>query len=302
MKDEILNLVNLKYFCDAIRLGSLSSAAKANFVTQSAISQGISKLEKHLRISLLAHHPNRLRLTSQGLSVFNDGVGLLKKVGQFQEGLLQNDSALMGNLEFACTHSFSLAVIPSYLKRFREEYPEVKVNLHLGQNENISQMVKNGTVDFGILPLEICHNQHCQLFEENTVRFEKRTIYCGSFQLYTSSKITQTEQKNLGFILSPTQNKETILLSEAYFKKYNQTLGTVLEVGSWEIIANLAAEGMGIGYFPDYIARKMGPILQLCELGIETQEYRISAISPSGMKLRKSSEIFLSYFEAERYG
>lgn len=40
-----LNLTYLKYFFDAVELGSLTASAKANFVTQSAISQGIIKLE-----------------------------------------------------------------------------------------------------------------------------------------------------------------------------------------------------------------------------------------------------------------
>ncbi len=295
MKDEILNLSNLKYFCDAIRLGGLSAAAKVNFVTQSAISQGISKLEKSLGVSLLAHHPNRLRPTSQGLSVFNDALVLLKQIGQFQQNLSLTESPQLGNLEFACTHSFALAVIPAHLKRFREEHPDVKVNFCQGQNDTIVQLVKNGTVDFGILPLEICRNQQCQLYENDLAKFEKRTIYSGSFECYVSSKIKHAE--NLGFILTPPHNKEMILLSEAYFKKYGRELMGILEVGSWEIIANLVAEGMGIGYLPDYIAKRRKDALKLYDLGLEQQEYRISAISPQGMKLRKSSEIFLSYFE-----
>ena len=296
MKEEILNLVNLKYFCDAIRLGGLSAAARANFVTQSAISQGISKLEKSLGVDLLAHHPNRLRPTPQGLSIFKEAIDLLKKVGQFQQSLSQEHSSQIGGLEFACTHSFSLAVIPAYLRRFREEYSHVKVNFYLGQNDYIRQMVKNGAVDFGILPLEICNNQQCHPYEDDLAKFEKRTVYCGNFELYTSSKIKHAELKNLGFILTPSHNKEMILLREAYFKKYGREITTVLEVGSWETIANLVAEGMGIGYLPDYIAKRRKDVLKAWDLGIERQEYRISAIFPKGMKLRKSSEIFLSYF------
>jgi DNA-binding transcriptional LysR family regulator len=286
---EILSLVNLKYFCDAVRLGGLSAAAKANFVTQSAISQGILKLEKSLGISLLAHHPNRLRLTSQGEAIFNDSMELLKKITDFQNNLTQ-DGLSLGELEFACTHSFALAVIPPYLKRFREEYPEVKVNFHLGNDQNIIQMVKEGTVDFGILPLEICQDGQCQPYGEDLVRFHKRLIYQGSFGLYTSFN-----QKNGDFILPPSDSKETLLLNEAYAKKYGVALSSVIEVGSWEIIAELVAEGLGIGYLPDYIA-KQKPLLRPYDLQLEAQQYRISAISPKGMTLRPSTNLFLSYF------
>ncbi len=289
-----MNLTHLKYFCDAIRLGGLSAAAKANFVSQSAISQGISKLEQSLRVSLLAHHPNRLRLTSQGEAVFAEAQDLLKKIAQFQHNLTQEES--LSPLEFACTHSFALAVIAPYLKRFHEEHPRVRVNFRLGQNENIIQMVKEGTVDFGILPLEICQEDHCRPYSEEYARLEKRTIYSGSFACYVSSSIKKSAHKNLEFILTPSDTKETILFSEIYSKKFGRTPPSILEVKSWEVQADLVAEGMGIGYLPDYVAKKRADRLQIVNFGLERLDYRITAISPKGMTLRKSSETFLSYF------
>jgi hypothetical protein len=70
-----------------------------------------------------------------------------------------------------------------------------------------------------------------------------------------------------------------------------------VEANGWTVIANLVAEGMGIGYFPDYIAHQRKDAFQICDIGIETHEYCLSAIYLPGMQLRKSSKIFfLSYF------
>lgn len=280
MRDEVFSLVNLKYFCDAVRLGGLSHAAKANFVTQSAISQGILKLEKTLGVSLLAHHPNRLRLTAQGETIYNESLDLLNQITHFQKKMPQEEA--LGNLEFACTHSFALAVIPPYLKRFKEEYPDVKVHFSLGSSEEILQLVREGMVDFGILPLEICQKDQCQPYGADLARFNKRTIYSGSFEFYSMS-----QRADQGFIVTP-EGKETLYLRE----KLGQELKSIMEVGAWDIIAELVSQGLGIGYLPDYLAKK----LQVYPLDLEKQLYRISAISPKGMKLRKSSEIFLSYF------
>jgi DNA-binding transcriptional LysR family regulator len=284
MKEDTLNLTNIKYFCDAVRLGGLSAAAKSNYVTQSAISQGITKLEKSLKVSLVAHHPNRFRLTPQGEIVFNQALDILKRAADFKQNLSQEDDApYMGNLEFVCAHSFALAVLPQYLKRFRDEHPHVKVNFHLGKNALIKQMVNSGAVDFGILP-----------DEGDLEKFEKTDIFSGNIRLYASKKIVPENRKDLGFILADPNSKESILFKNAYMRKFGKELTGFLEVTSWEMIAGLVAEGMGIGYFPDYIAHSRE--VQECDLGLDLQEYRISAISPPGMKLRKSSEIFLSYF------
>lgn len=285
LKDHTLNLTNMKYFCDAVKLGSVSAAAQANFVTQSAISQGISKLEKSLSISLVAHHPNRFRLTPEGEIVFKQALDILQRALEFKENLVLNGVQSLGNLEFASTYSFAVAVIPQYLKKFREEHPTVKVNFDLGKNANIKQMLKTGKIDFGILP-----------DEGDLEGFEKRDIYCGNFKLYASRQFKGKELKKLGLIIAESNCKEIIFLRESYYQKYGKELSPILEVNSWEVIANLVAEGMGIGYFPDYIAAKRASF-QEYDMGIPLQPYRISALFPPGMKLRKSSEIFLSYFQ-----
>jgi len=283
--EEPINLIHLKYFCDAVRLGGLSAAAKINFVTQSAISQGISKLAKSLGTDLLAHHPNRLRLTPKGEFTFRQGLDILKRSLEFKQEAASDNSNLIGNLDFACTYSFALAVLPSHIKRFRLDYPQLMINCNLGRNEEIKKMVGSGTIDFGILP-----------DEGDLSGFSKKDIFRGKLHLYCSSRISKEDQKKLGFILAASHSKEMILLKESYYKKYGQPLIGVLEANGWSVIANLVGEGMGIGYFPDYVAAQKSEAYQICDLGIETHEYCLSAIFLSGMQLRKSSEIFLSYF------
>jgi len=62
-----LNLTYLKFFHDAALSGSVSESAKRNFVTQSAISQAISKLEEDLGVSLCQHKKQKFKLTEAGI-------------------------------------------------------------------------------------------------------------------------------------------------------------------------------------------------------------------------------------------
>jgi DNA-binding transcriptional LysR family regulator len=283
--NDLVNLTNLKYFCDAVRLGGVSASAKANFVTQSAISQGISKLEKSLGLSLVAHHPKCFRLTPQGEMLFNQALDILKRAAELKGKLLQKEDENLGALDFACTYSFAVAVIPQYLKKFRNQYPQVKINFRTGKNEHIKRMLMQGTIDFGILP-----------DEGDLEMFEKLDIYSGHLRLYASKDVCVKNPESLGFILAEPVCKERILLDDSYSKKYGKEPLGILEVGSWEVMTNLVAEGMGIAYLPDYIMRRRENCLQEVDLGLELHSYNISAFYPAGMELRKSSKIFLSYF------
>lgn len=279
--DDLINLINLKYFCDAASLGGVSASAKNNFVTQSAVSQGISKLEQSLNISLLAHHPNCFRLTPEGDKVVIEGREILKNVSSFKKGLLSGSESL-GSLDFACTYSFAVAVIPDYLQLFKKKHPGVKINFHLARNDEIKLMVKRGEIDFGILP-----------DEGDLEGFETRLISSGKLRCYISKKVPKEARKHLGYILSKPQSKEMLFFNRAYKKKFGKKPIEELEVGSWEIISNLVAQGIGIGYFPDYIAQKKNSLLIEHDIGLDLEEYQMKALYPLGMKLRKSSEIFL---------
>ena len=112
MSNDFLNLTNLKYFCDAVRLGGVSASAKANFVTQSAISQGITKLEKKLGLSLVAHHPKCFKPTPEGETLFIQALDILKRVEGLKDSLLHEEKENIGNLDFACTYSFAVQSFP----------------------------------------------------------------------------------------------------------------------------------------------------------------------------------------------
>ncbi len=280
-----LSLLYLKYFCDSVRLGGVTAAAKANFVTQSAISQGISKLEKSLGCSLLARHPNRFRITPEGQKAFHHLSDILKRTEEFQESFSEEKKNELGHLEFACTRSFALAVIPNHLKRFRASYPDVKVNfICSGRPDYLKQMIRTGTIDFGIAQ-----------DMGNFLGFEQIPLHQGVYGLYISNTISLKEEESFGFILPVPE--DTSVFKEAYFRKKRAKPKVFLEVEGWDAVARLTTEGLGIGYFPDFIAEDNKSRLRPAKLNLDLPHYHISAIYAEGLKLRKSSEIFLSYFQ-----
>jgi DNA-binding transcriptional LysR family regulator len=281
-----LSLVYLKYFCDAVKLGGISSAAKANFVTQSAVSQGISKLEESLGASLVAKHPNRFKLTPVGEWTFQQGVDILRKIEQFQSGFREER---VGALEFASTHSLAVSVVPHHLEAFREELPDVPVNFHSGGKDAIKQMLKMGTIDFGLMA-----------DEEDLSEFETQEILKGSFGLYCASRLKKKEIAKLGLILPDDDCKEVLFLKTAYSKSRQKEPPTFLRVNSWEIIAHFAIAGLGMGYLPDYVAKSKQDVLQQVHANFPAFSYRISAVYPRGVRLRQSSKAFLAQFTENR--
>jgi len=274
----MLNLLHLRYFIDTVRLGSITAAAKENFVSQSAVSQGIKNLEKSLEANLIDHHPNRLKVTSEGERVFAYALEMFADLKMLKESLYSQP--YVGRIEFACTHSFALALLPGALKKAQKQYPNLKVNFRLGHPGLIMEMLKKGMVDFGIV-----------LDNEDLSTFHTLELHRGQYCLYRSKSIK--DPKKLPYLLSE-ERMETHLLKKSYKKKFKKEIHVGMKVFSWEVIASLAEEGIGIGFFPDYIAQKRNKLIEY-DIGLPRMEYRILAIFPNGTSPSKNIQAFLDF-------
>jgi DNA-binding transcriptional LysR family regulator len=274
-----LNLIYLKYFCDAVKLGSVTASAKENFVTQSAISQGITTLEKGLGVGLITHQTNRFKVTLEGQLVFEKAQAVFSAVESLEEALVEEDGILTGKIDFACMHSFALALLPEHLKKVKRLWPKLHVNFRLAHTDLIKEMIRKGIIDFGIV-----------LDNEDLSGFETFELYNGEYRLYTASK-TKSDEDQL-FILSE-ERIETNLLKKSFKKRYAKDMEILMEVSSWEIIANLTEAGIGTGFFPDYVALKRRKQLKPSAYKIDPIPYKIYAIYGKSHTLSKCSLAFL---------
>jgi DNA-binding transcriptional LysR family regulator len=275
----MINLLYLKYFCDAVKLGGVSASAKENFVSQSAISQGIAKLERSLKKELITHHPNRFKVTQEGRLVFEKSLGIFKSLQELDESLSDGTA---GRLEFACMHSFALAILPKKLKELKRLYPKLQVSFRLGHTDQMLEWLKKGIIEFGIC-----------LDNDDLSGFDCHQIYEGQYRTYVAQNVKAGTE--LSFILSE-ERMETNLLKSAYRKKFKKEMAVLMEVSSWEVIANLTEEGVGYGFFPDYVAERRKS-LAVHDLGLAPLHYKVYAIVPKAQKISTAARLFFNAFE-----
>lgn len=270
------NLMFLRYFFSACQEKSISKASKANFVSQSAISQAISKLENSLGKKLITHERNRFQITADGLLLFEKCKQIFTVFSEMEDLFNEADGVYKGKLTFACSHSFALSLLPQHLGKLSKTWKEIDPILRLGHTGMIVELVKKGEVDFGIV-----------LDNDDFSAFQTREIYRGKYQLYRAKKPLNHAEKK--FILSE-ERKEVSLLRQ-HLHKQGIEMNASLEVSSWEVIASLTEQGLGIGFLPDYIIGKRALVRYDCS--IPKIPYRILAIFPKNRELSRNAKMFI---------
>ena len=170
-----MNLFFLKYFHDTVKLKSVTEAACANHVTQSAISQAIAQLEKNLSVSLLTHKRNSIKVTPEGEAVFEWSRTVFRNLEELKSRLQKNQNDYVGKVSFACSHSLALLILPELLAKFREVAPQVIPKVIFGHTGLIKNWIKQGDIEFGLV-----------LDNDDLSSFSLELISSGAFRFYQS--------------------------------------------------------------------------------------------------------------------
>jgi DNA-binding transcriptional LysR family regulator len=140
-----LDLGTLRSFVTIADSGSMTRAAGRLFMTQSAISMQIKRLENSLGMSVFDR-------SSQGMSTTTEGEQLLHFANQM---LAINDEAMgrltspdyEGQIRIGAPCDVIYPHIPNILKEFSRDFPRVQIKLSSGSTVKLKSQYKEGLLD-----------------------------------------------------------------------------------------------------------------------------------------------------------
>lgn len=193
-----MKIESLKVFCDLAETKSFTGAARINEVTQSAVSQQITALERLFKSLLVERGKRRFRLTAEGELVYECAKQILGTYAGLAVKLKETRELISGTIRLATVYSIGLYDLPPYLKQFLKTFPSANVEVAYRHASQVYEDVLGNVVDLGlvayptrgrnleIVPLRtepmvlICHPQHA-LAKRKTIRLKalKRLKFVG---------------------------------------------------------------------------------------------------------------------------
>ena len=142
---------SLKVFCDLAETESFTKTAQINGVSQSAVSQTISALEKLFSSLLIERSKKNFRLTADGEVLYNYSKEILAIYDAIHSRIQEIKHVISGEIRVATVYSFGLHDLPPYVKRFMQDYPEVKVHVEYRRANQVYDAVLGNAVDVGLV-------------------------------------------------------------------------------------------------------------------------------------------------------
>ncbi len=180
-----MEILQLKYFCDAAKTQNFSKTAKKFLVPPSNISQTIKRLEKELETPLFERQANKIKLNDSGLLFYRNAKSALDLLENAEKSLKKSPEIKTIKINIHITRRVVMEVIENY----RKLHPEISfVTVHNTDemSDEFDIIVTDKELDLPYLKTKAAEENF--LLAYNETRF------------VLNDNITSSELKNLPFI------------------------------------------------------------------------------------------------------
>ena len=146
-----MQIESLKVFCDLTETESFTKAAQINGVTQSAVSQQISSLERQFKSLLIERSKKKFRLTREGQVLYDYSKQIIGTYDALHSKLQEIKDIISGTIRVATIYSIGLHDLPPYVKRFLKAYPTVNIHVEYRRANQVYEDVLGNVVDLGLV-------------------------------------------------------------------------------------------------------------------------------------------------------
>ena len=192
--------------------GSFKNAARSLFLTQPAISLQIQNLEKQLKTTLFDRTKKQIELTEAGNLLVRYSNRILALCEESSRALDDLSELQSGKLIIGASQTTGTYLMPKIIGLFRQEYPNINVQLNVDSTRKIAWQIMNRQVDIGIVGGEIPKELQKILDITPYVEDELALIVPQSHPFVKLGNIKKEDLYNLKFItLDPYSTIRTVV-------------------------------------------------------------------------------------------
>jgi DNA-binding transcriptional LysR family regulator len=250
-----MELRHLRYFSAVAANQGFSRTARALHVSQSAISEQISDLEREIGVTLLVRGRQRTRLTPNGEVFLAEAKKVLAAADNAVDTTRRSARGEIGSLTIGFFNGGTGAEVPNVIRSFRRRHPGVRVSVVEMIPTEQSKALVNGTVDVGFTrPLEPPFDQ---LLRSEVMYQDPLIAALPRDHPLARGPVDLRKLARERFVLVARETSQTLfgkimaLCSEAGFSPQIAATGLV-----WSSVVLLVQAGEGIAVLPSNLQQR----------------------------------------------
>ena len=247
-----MELTQLEFLMRVVEEGSFSKAAGRVFRTQPAVSIAIRRLEEEIGAPLFDRSQKTPTLTDAGELVYDYAKRILTLRDQAQDVVSELRLLQRGRVRIGANESTSLYLLPHLILDFREQHPNVLVEIYRHVSERLPREVLDRNVDFALLAFEPVDSD---LESFSILQDELILIMSPDHPLAKRESLSIKELGKESFVAHNVKTASRQKVIEA-FNQDHTTLNIILELATVETIKRFVQLKIGLAFVPHMCVRE----------------------------------------------
>ncbi|OLP18987.1 LysR family transcriptional regulator [Leptolyngbya sp. 'hensonii'] len=250
MSDLPFTLDQLRILKAIAAEGSFKRAADSLYVSQPAVSLQVQNLERQLDVPLFDRGGRRAQLTEAGHLLLNYGEKILTLCQETCRAIEDLQNLQGGTLIIGASQTTGTYLLPRMIGLFRQQYPDVSVQLHVHSTRRTSWSVANGQIDLAIIGGEVPSELQDSLQIIPYAEDELALILPVFHPLAQEDPIRKDDLYKLQFIALDSQSTIRKVIDQVLSRSGIETrrLKIEMELNSIEAIKNAVQSGLGAAF------------------------------------------------------
>jgi DNA-binding transcriptional LysR family regulator len=273
-----VELRRLEYFAAVARHGSFTRAAEELWITQSALSQQVRRLEAELGVALLRRTPRGAELTPAGEELLPRAEAILAEVALARADIDRHAGVTRGRVRVAAT-TMDTPRLPAALAGFHREHPGLQIALRHAPAGEIAALVASGAADIGVAAP---HGALPPGVEALPLRAEPLLVLLPPDDaLGGAGPLAIGDLRGRPFILAePGSSLREAVMAACQAAGFSPV--PLFEVSDPATVRFLAHAGLGVSVVPASWLGQPGPDVAVAELSAPAPEHRVALLVPAG--------------------
>ena len=273
---------------------SFTRASEVLFVTQSSVSQSIRQLETALGMPLFYRKGRTVSLTAAGETLFDFVSQAIKSLEKGEKELLRLQGLDRGHLQIGASDTLSRYILMAPLQDFHRKYPNIRLSIQNRPSPVSKARVREGALDLALVnhtgSLEDKDLVYLRLTSEENVWISS-VDYAQTHGL--SGRPLSLNELAAHPLVTLEKNSTTRRLLEDFLTRHQIRLEPEFEFGSVDLIVDMIAGGVGIGFVPRMAMQSAPGSLVILETLDPVPSTDLCLIHSRHLPLTSAAEAFL---------
>ncbi len=264
-----MQIESLKVFCDLAETESFTKAAHINGVTQSAVSQQISSLERQFKSLLIERSKKKFRLTREGQVLYDFSKQIIQTYEALHSKLQEIKDIVSGTIRLATIYSIGLHDLPPYIKKFLKAYPTVHVHVEYRRANQVYEDVVGNVVDLGMVAFPARDSK----LEVVSIKKDAMVLICHPQHPLAKGKTTKVNTVAGEKFIAFEPDIPTRKAIDKVLKEHGVTVHPVMEFDNIETVKRAVEIDAGIAIVPQTTVAQEVAKQTLAQVVIDDAEF-----------------------------